>query len=191
MKAGSGQYFAQSDNAPAAVDVASRLIVGERVSAAPNDKQQLVPTVAAIAPEVGPVVAILADRGFFSESAVEQIEPTAVGVPTGTTVYAPMDKSSRHRGVADLEQKRPPDAPPPDVSTNEQMRHRLKTVSGKALYEQRQQTVEPIFGHIKSVMGFRQFLLRGAQTVSLEWSLVCQAYNLRRLPTLQSRRRAA
>jgi hypothetical protein len=52
---------------------------------------------------------------------------------------------------------------------------------GKALYKLRQQTVEPVFGIIKSVMGFRQFLLRGLAKVSLEWELVCLAYNFRRL----------
>jgi hypothetical protein len=66
----------------------------------------------------------------------------------------------------------------------EVMRHRLKTGSGKALCKWRQQTVEPVFGIIKSVLGFRQFLLRGAQKVSLEWTLVCLAYNFRRLHTL-------
>ena len=66
----------------------------------------------------------------------------------------------------------------------EVMRHRLKTGSGKALYKLRQQTVEPVFGIIKSVLGFRQFLLRGVENVSLEWTLVCLAYNLRRLHRL-------
>jgi transposase len=190
MKAGGGQHFEQSYNAQAAVEVTSRLIVGERVSQAPNDKQELVPTVAAIALQVGPVAAVLADSGFFSESAVEQIEQAPDGAPSATTVYAPMDKSSHHRSVADLEQKHPPDAPPPDASTSERMRHRLKTVSGKALYKLRQQTVEPIFGIIKSVIGFRQFLLRGAHKVSLEWTLVCLAYNFRRLHTLKTRLQA-
>ena len=64
------------------------------------------------------------------------------------------------------------------------MRRRLKTESGKAIYKLRQQTVEPVFGIIKSAMGFRQFLLRGLEKVSLEWELVCLAYNFRRLHTL-------
>ena len=64
------------------------------------------------------------------------------------------------------------------------MRHRLKTGSGKALYKLRQPTVEPVFGIIKSAMGFRQFLLRGLGKVSTEWTLVCLAYNFRRLHTL-------
>jgi len=191
MKAGNGAHFAQSYNAQAAVDVASRLIVGERVSAAPNDKQELGSTVAAIALESGAVTTVLADSGFFSETAVQRIEQTAEGDPTGTTVYAAMEKTGHHRSVEDLEQKPEPEAPPPEASVSERMRHRLKTVSGKALYKLRQQTVEPIFGIIKSVMGFRQFLLRGLKKVSLEWTLVCLAYNVRRLHTLKKQRARA
>jgi hypothetical protein len=62
----------------------------------------------------------------------------------------------------------------------EVMTHRLQTAVGKAKYKLRQQTVEPVFGIIKSVLGFRQFLLRGKEKVSLEWQLVCTAYNLKR-----------
>ena len=77
MKAGNGQHFEQCFNAQAAVEVDSRLIVGDRVSQAPNDKQELVPTVAAIPAEAGKVGAVLTDNGFYSEKAVQQIEQTA------------------------------------------------------------------------------------------------------------------
>jgi hypothetical protein len=186
MKAGNGQHFEQSFNAQAAVEVESRLIVGERASQAPNDKQQLVPTVASIPAEVGTVGAVLTDNGFFSEEAVKQIEQKADGEPTGTIVYAPLEKTSHHRTVADLEKKTDPEPPSAEASVSEVMRQRLKTESGKALYKLRQQTVEPVFGIIKSAMGFRQFLLRGLTKVSLEWELVCLAYNFRRLHTLKA-----
>jgi transposase len=184
MKAGNGGHFEQAYNAQAAVDVESRLITGQRVSQAANDKQELVATVAAIPAEAGSVAAVLADSGFFSEAAVQQIEQTSAGVPSGTTVYAALEKISHHRSVADLEKKAEPEAPEAGASVVEVMRHRLKTGSGKALYKLRQQTVEPVFGILKSVLGFRQFLLRGLAKVSLEWELVCLAYNVRRLHTL-------
>ena len=57
------------------------------------------------------------------------------------------------------------------------MKHRLKTKAGRAAYGQRKQTVEPVFGIIKSVMGFRQFLLRGLAKVRGEWRLVCLTHN--------------
>jgi hypothetical protein len=181
MKAGNGQHFEQSYNAQAAVEVDSRLIVGQRVSQAPNDKQELVPNVAAIGAPVASLAAVLTDSGFFSEAAVQQVEQSADGQPTGTTVYAAMEKKDHHRSVSDLEKKPEPEAPAPGVRLVEVMKQRLKTTFGKAKYKLRQQTVEPVFGVIKSVLGFRQFLLRGVEKVGLEWQLVCLAYNLKRL----------
>ena len=66
------------------------------------------------------------------------------------------------------------------------MKHRLRTRDGRDWYVLRKQTVEPVFGIIKSIMGFRQFLLRGLQAVRGEWSLVTMAWNIRRIATLQS-----
>jgi transposase len=184
MKAGNGNHFEQSYNAQSAVEVESRLIVGERVSQAPNDKQELVPTLAAIPTEAGPVSAALVDSGFFSEKAVQQIEHGEAGVATGTAVYAAVAKTGHHRSVADLEKQPEPERPAANASVQEVMRHRLKTSAGKTLYKLRQQTVEPVFGIIKSVLGFRQFRLRGREKVSLEWTLVCLAYNLKRMHRL-------
>lgn len=184
MKAGNGNHFEQSYNAQAAVEVESRLIVGPRVSQAPNDKQELVPTLAAIPTEAGGVAAVLVDSGFYSAAAVQQIERTADGLATGTTVYAAVEKTGHHRSVADLEQRPEPEPPGANASPREVMQHRLKTTAGRALYKLRQQTVEPVFGIIKSVLGFRQFRLRGREKVSLEWTLVCLAYNLKRLHRL-------
>jgi transposase len=186
MKAGNGQHFEQSYNAQAAVEVESRLIVGQRVSQAPNDKQELVPTLKAIPAEAGPVAVALVDSGFFSERAVQEVEAVASGAVTGTVVYAAVDKTGHHRSVADLEKKAEPEAPAAEASVTEVMRHRLKTSAGKTLYKLRQQTVEPVFGIIKSVLGFRQFRLRGKEKVSLEWTLVCLAYNLKRLHRLNA-----
>jgi hypothetical protein len=59
--------------------------------------------------------------------------------------------------VADLEAKSDPESPAADASVTEVMRHRLKTTAGKGRYKLRQQTVEPVFGIIKPVLGFRQF----------------------------------
>lgn len=184
LKAGHGQHFEPSYNAQAAVAVASRLIVGQPVSQAANDKQELVPTLAAIPSEAGPVGAALVDSGFYSEAAVRQVERAADGTPTGTVVYTAMEKTGPHRSVADWEAKPEPAPPAADARMAEVMRHRLRTSAGKALYKLRQQTVAPVFGIIKSVLGFRQFRLRGREKVTLEWTLVCLAYNLKRLPRL-------
>ena len=167
-------------NAQAAVEVESRLIVGQRVSQAPNDKQELVPPLAAIPAEAGNLAAALVDSGFFSEKAVGEVERAGAG----PVVYAAVEKTGHHRSVADLEKKPEPEPPGADASLIEVMRHRLKTTAGKTLYKLRQQTVEPVFGIVKSVLGFRQFRLRGRAKVALEWTLVCLAYNLKRLHRL-------
>ena len=61
------------------------------------------------------------------------------------------------------------------------MQEKLRSEEGKQIYRLRKSTVEPVFGIIKEVLGFRQFLLRGTEKVSLEWDLVCTAYNMKRL----------
>lgn len=181
MKAGTGAHFEQAYNAQAAVEIDSRLIVAARVTAAPNDKEQLVPTLQAVPPAIrNEVNAVLADNGFYSAAAVATVE--AAG---GPTVYAALEKTGHHRRVTDLERKTDPPAPAADAAPSAHMRHRLQTPAGRALYRLRQQTVEPVFGIIKEALGFRRFSLRGLGAVELEWTLVCLAYNLRRLHRLQ------
>jgi len=67
----------------------------------------------------------------------------------------------------------------------QKMAHRLKSPRGRKLHALRKQTPEPVFGIIKSVMGFRQFLLRGLECVQGEWSLVTMSWNLKRMFALQ------
>jgi len=175
MKTADG--FQQSWNAQAAVDTeGSMLIVGKRITEHGNDKQELVPTVHAVALEVRKVKHVLADSGFYSEQAVTDVETNG-----GPTVYAALDRQEHHRSVQDLEKKPEPKAPRMSASVEERMRYRLRTKAGRALYALRKQTVEPVFGIIKQAMGFRRFLLRGKAKVSLEWTLVTLAYNFRRL----------
>ena len=191
MKAGNGQHFEQSYNAQAAVDEAM-LIVGACVSVAPNDKKELGPTVAAISPVVAPQVkTILVDSGFYSEAAVQAVEQKPDGTASGLTVLAAVAKQSHHKTIADLRPQPEPAAPGVNASAKEIMAHRLKTTVGKSLYKLRKQTVEPVFGIIKEVLGFRRFSLRGLEKVTLEWTLVCVSYNLKRLFTLKNQLKAA
>jgi transposase len=186
MNAGSGPHFEQAYNAKAAVD-AAMLIVGAQVSVAANDKRELVPTMAAISPVIADEVAsVLVDSGFYSEAAVQAIEQKPAGTPTGKTVYAAGGKSFHHTTVADLLPRPEPPVPGPAASAKEKMAHRLKTKTGQQLYKLRKQTVEPVFGIIKEVLGFRRFSLRGHAKVSLEWLLVCASYNFKRLFALKN-----
>jgi len=184
MKAGGGGHFDQAYNAQAAVDTESMLIVGQHVSQAPNDKQQLPPTLASIPAELGRPTSVLVDSGFYSEAAVRAVEVAAEGTTTGTTVYAAQARAHHHRSVADLEVRPEPTAPPTGASLSEVMHHRIRSSPGQRLYQLRKQTVEPVFGIIKEVLGFRRFLLRGWEKVSVEWTLVSVAWNLKRLAAL-------
>lgn len=171
--------FQQAYNAQAGVETASRLIVGPRVSQAPNDKRELLPDAAAVRRHVSPDT-LLVDSGFVSVAAVTELERATPGL----TVLAALHREPHGRTVAQLEKKADPPAPPPDAPFAERMRHRTATAAGRALYKLRQQTVEPVFGIIKDVLGFRRFSLRGLAKVTLEWELVCLAYNLKRLHRL-------
>lgn len=187
MKAGSGDHFEQSYNAQAAVEVESRLIVGERVTNVPTDKQQLLPSYHAVASEAGVIKEVLVDSGYFAEAAIREIEEAAGGVQTGVKVYSSLKRQRHGRSVKQLEKQTDPPPPGEGASLIERMAHRLATRAGKARYKLRQQTVEPVFGIIKEALGFRRFSMRGQAKASLEWTLVTLAYNFKRLFTLGTR----
>ena len=175
-----GGGFEQCYNAQAVVDTESMLVMAPHVTQAGNDKEQVEPMVARIQalPEgLNQPQRLLADTGFFSEKNVElcqqgDIEPL---IAAGRDAHHPhwLDR---------FEEPAPLTGPASHV---EQMRHALKTKAGRAAYALRKQTVEPVFGIIKSVMGFRQFLLRGLDNVRHEWTLVCLAWNLKRMAVLR------
>lgn len=168
--------FEQAYNAQAAVAAGSLLVVGHDVVQAANDKQQVKPMLDKLGqlPEpLGTTQTFLADSGYYSEAnvtacAAAKIEPM---IATGRERHHPCFK------------ERFADAPPaPDDPTPlDAMLHRLATPEGKNLYALRKQTPEPVFGIIKSVMGFRQFSLRGLEKVKGEWSLVTLAFNIKRM----------
>lgn len=176
----SGGGFEQAYNAQAAVDSGSLLVVVPAVTQAPTDKEQLVPMLAQLAalPEaLGEVDQRLADTGFCSARKGAACE--AAGIE-------PLIAVARDEQHAGWRERFTEPAPLPEgASAVHRMAHRLKTARGRAAYALRQQTVEPGFGIIKSVLGFRQFLLRGLVKVSGEWRWVWLAWNLKRRAALR------
>ena len=171
-----GGGFEQCFNAQAMVAAASMLVVAADVTQAPNDKQQLVPMLdktIALPEELGRPDTVLADNGYFSEANVAACLAAKVE-PLLATGRQPHHPTLRERFAA-----APP--PPDDPTPVQAMAHRLRTAEGKVLYGLRKQTPEPVFGIIKSVMGFRQFSLRGLDKVRGEWSLVTMAWNIKRM----------
>jgi len=175
-----GGGFEQCYNAQALVDSESMLVMAPHVTQAGNDKEQVVPMLAklqALPEELNQPEKFLADSGYFSEKNVEACEAARIE----PLIAVGRDAHHRHW----RERFEEPAASSEPTSPVDKMKHRLKTKAGRAAYGQRKQTVEPVFGIIKSVMGFRQFLLRGLANVQNEWTLVCLAWNLKRMATLR------
>jgi len=171
-----GGGFEQCYNAQAVVVAGSLLVIAADVVQAPNDKQQLGPMldqVSALPETLGKARVLLADNGYFSEANVEAC------AAAGIDPLIAMGREPHHPSLAErfADAPLPPDAPTP-LKT---MAHRLKTPEGKTLYGLRKHTPEPVFGIIKSALGFRQFLLRGLDNVRGEWSLVTMAWNMKRM----------
>ena len=176
--------FEQAYNVQAAVDVETQLVVTQFVTQAPNDKEQVEPALeilTALPDELGQVETLLTDNGFFSEANVKATDER------GIEPLMALGREAHHLSLA--ERMHEPEAPDPSASALERMAYRLKTVEGRALYGKRKSTVEPVFGQIKHVLGFRQFMVRGFERVSGEWTLVTTAYNIRRLFQLRRKGR--
>jgi transposase len=171
-----GGGFEQCYNAQAAVAAGSLLVVAVDVVSAPNDKQQLEPMlgkIGALPEELGEAETLLADTGYFSTANVETC---------ATAGIEPLIAMGRQPHHPPLQERFAPAPPAPDNPTPvAAMAHRLKTPEGRTLYALRKQTPEPVFGIIKSVLGFRQFSLRGLDKVRGEWSLVTMAWNIKRM----------
>ncbi len=173
--------FEQSYNAQAAVDTETMLVVAHNVSQAPNDKREITPIldkVQALPQGLGQVSTLLGDTGYFSAANVKACEAQ------GIEPMLSMKRESHHIPVL---QRFAPDAPAPETDDPViRMAHRLGTKEGRVLYGLRKQTVEPVFGIIKRVMGWRQMSMRGLDRARGEWSLVTMAWNIKRLHVLRA-----
>ena len=171
-----GGGFEQCYNGQAVVAAGSLLVVAAEVVQAANDKQQLQPMLnklAVLSGALGKVETLLADNGYFSAANV-----TACAA-AGIDPLIAMGRQPHYPSLAERFEDTPP--PPENPTPVEAMAYRLKTPDGRTLYALRKQVPEPVFGIIKSVLGFRQFLLRGLDRVQGEWSLVTMAWNMKRL----------
>lgn len=175
----SGGGFEQCYNGQIAVDMESLLIVKTNTVQACNDKQQIEPMLKKLdtLPEaLGKVSALVADTGFYSEANINACAASEI-IP-----LIAVSREEHHPDPLARFTEPPPLAA--DATAVEAMCHRLKTKEGRALYAKRKCTVEPVIGIVKSVLGFRQFLLRGLDNVKGEWDLVALAWNLKRMYVL-------
>ena len=161
--------FVQGYNTQVAVEPTLQLIVGQTVTQAANDKQQMVPLIEALQEQSGQKPEeILADSGYCSE---ENLKYLAKRRMEGFIATEKQKHGERNEPC-----KRGP--LPKGASRVERMKRKLQTKVGAAVYASRKYIVEPVFGQIKQARGFRQFLLRGLEKVRGEWALVCMTHNL-------------
>ena len=167
MKGADG--FVQAYNAQAVVEEGSQLIVAQAVTQEANDKQQVVPMLAAVENQSGQMPKeLLADSGYCSERNLEHMEQKSVDVYIATG-------RQKHGHKPELCKCGPL---PQGATRVDKMRRKLQTKAGAAVYAARKSIVEPVFGQIKRARGFRQFLLRGIKKVRGEWALVCATHNI-------------
>ena len=175
-----GGGFDQCYNGQIAVDMNSMLIVRTDTVQATNDKQQVQPMLKqllALPEALGTPVVLVADTGYFSAANVDACvdHPITPLIAVGREEHHP-DPMARFT------------EPPPladGATTVEKMRHDLKTKTERAIYAKRKCTVEPVIGIVKSVLGFRQFLLRGLENVKGELNLVAMGWNIKRMFVLK------
>ncbi len=175
----SGGGFAQGYNAQLAVDVDSLLIVGRDVVQAANDRQQVKPMLEqlrSLPTAVGTIDTLIADTGYFSATNVDAC------VQAGIEPLIATGREAHHHALWAHD----PPVESESATHVDPMRRRLRSKEGRALYAKRKCTVEPVIGIIKSVMRFRQFLLRGLLQVQGEWNLVTMAWNIKRMFVLMA-----
>ena len=161
--------FVQGYNTQIAVEPVFQLIVGQRVTQAANDKQQMVPLIEAIEAQSGQKPEeVLADNGYCSDENLKYLAKKRMEgfVATGKQKHGER-RTPCQRGPL-----------PREASRVERMERKLGTKVGAAVYATRKFIVEPVFGQIKQARGFRQFLLRGMEKVRGEWALICMTHNI-------------
>lgn len=154
-----------------------QIILAADVTHQPNDKQQAVPMIdqaranlkaAGMKRAIG---AAVMDSGFYSEANTQALESR------GIDPYVATERLKHHEEI--------PQAPrgriPADLSAKQRMARKLRTKAGRAVYAKRKGIIEPIFGQLKQVLGFRQFSLRGLASMRGEWRLLCAVHNLLKL----------
>jgi len=173
MKDGASKSFEQAYNCQAAVDEKSQIIVATNVTQQANDKQQLEPLIEEIKKNTDEKTPdkLSADSGYFSETNIEYLEDEKIEgfIATGRQKHGNVPQSAGRGRI------------PADATKKERMSRKLCTKKGREIYSKRKQIVEPVFGQIKEVRGFRRFLLRGLENVSGEWDLICLTHNVLKL----------
>jgi len=164
--------FVQAFNAQIAVDAEAQIIVAADITQEANDKQQLAPMLEQVKQNTGvKPVASSEDAGYWSPEQVadRRVEGIDLYVATGRDKHGTAEETAPSA-----------DAVKAATALN-QMKEKLQTEAGQAIYKMRKAIVEPVFGQIKECRNFRRFSLRGLENVRAEWKLVCLTHNILKL----------
>jgi hypothetical protein len=170
MKTANG--FDQCYNGQGAVND-DMIIVAAYSNAHGNDKQEFIPAINAIPDELGEISSAVADTGYFSEKNINDCQSEGIDPIISTA-------REKHNTYLDSILNNQDNDASQGSTPADKMNQVLRSKKGKEIYKRRKQTVEPVFGIIKEVLGFRRFSLRGEFETDCEWSLVCLGYNLKR-----------
>ncbi len=180
MRKSARHEYRQAYNAQAIVDAdGSQLVLGSDVLSTTNDRAGFDGMIDALCDDVGVPETLLGDAGYASGEIAARLEDRKI---------EPLIAVSRIQAPRKYDFRPPPDNPKPKKNITAPwrlaMQEKLRTKEAKNKYKKRKSTVEPVFGIIKSVLGFTQFHLRGIENVKNEWILVILAYNCKRLAKL-------
>ena len=173
MLEASTKSFQQCYNCQAAVDDKAQIIVAAEVTQQPVDRQQMAPMIQSLGKNTnGQMPAKLsADNGYYSEANCQRLQAA------GIDPFIATGRVSHNQPTAPVPRGRIPKS----ANKTQRMARKLKTIKGRQIYSQRKHIVEPVFGQIKEIRGFRRFSFRGLQKVEAEWSLICLTHNLLKL----------
>jgi hypothetical protein len=173
MVDGSTKSFEQCYNCQAAVDDKAQVIVAAAVTQQPVDRQQMAPMIQSLSKNTnGQLPAKLsADNGYYSEANCQQLQSAGIDpyIATGRVSHNQMPAAVPRGRIRK------------SASKTERMARKLKTIKGRKIYSRRKHIVEPVFGQIKEIRGFRRFSFRGLEKVQAEWNLICLTHNLLKL----------
>lgn len=180
MRKSQRHEYRQAYNPQAVVDAqGAQLVLATTVAQTPSDQPSFAATILAMEKTVGLPETVLADAGYASAEAIAALQAKGV---------APLVAIGATQPQRPYDFRPPPETPKRDRRIMEpwriEMRQKLQSEAGASAYRLRKQSVEPVFGVVKAVLGFRRFSLRGLAKVKGEWSLVALAYNCKRLAKL-------
>ena len=166
--------FLQAYNAQIAVDSEAQIIVAAEITQDTNDKQQLAPILGQVEQNTGTKpVAVSADAGYWSPEQVADKRVQSIDLHVAV-------KRDKHND-ASWESATASPGMTEGPGALEQMKQKLQSEAGRAIYKMRKAIVEPVFGQIKECRRFRRFSFRGIEKVRAEWKLVCLTHNLLKL----------